>query len=102
MLIADRLQHARVGRVPRLAPALGRQPQLREQDLAELLRRGDQELLPGERVDRLLQRGDLRAHPLGDLGQALEVEPHPQQLHLAQDGHERQLDLSHQRLETEL
>ena len=45
---------------------------------------------------------DLRAHTLGDLRQALEVQPHPQQLHLAQHRHQRQLDLAHQPLEAAL
>ena len=46
VLGADRLQHARVGREAGLAAALARQAELLEQDLPQLLRRGDQELLP--------------------------------------------------------
>ena len=42
VLGADRLQHARVGRVAGLAAPLAREAELLEQDLAELLRRADQ------------------------------------------------------------
>ena len=55
VLVADRLEHAGVGGEAGLAAALPRQPQLLEQDLAELLRRADRELLPGERPDLALE-----------------------------------------------
>ena len=45
VLVADRLEHARVGRVAGLAAALARQAELVEEDLAELLGRADRELL---------------------------------------------------------
>ena len=45
VLVADRLEHARVGAEAGLAAALAREPELLEQDLAELLRRADHELL---------------------------------------------------------
>ena len=56
VLVADRLQHARVGREARLAAPLARQAELLEQDLAELLRRADDELLAGELPDLALER----------------------------------------------
>ena len=61
VLVADRLQHARVGRVARLAAALARQAELLEQDLAELLRRADQELLPGELEDLAVRAPSISA-----------------------------------------
>ena len=56
VLGADRLQHARVGREAGLAAALAREAELLEQDLAELLGRGDHELLPGQHEDLRFQR----------------------------------------------
>ena len=102
VLGADRLQDAGVGREAGLAAALARQAELLEQDLPQLLRRGDQELLVGEREDLRFQRGELLAHAARDLRQALEVQAHAEQLHLAQDGHERQLDVAHHPLEAAL
>ena len=102
VLGADRLQHARVGREAGLAAALARQAELLEQDLAELLRRADHELLAGQREDLAFERRDLLAHALGDLRQAVDVQAHAEQLHLAQHGHERQLDLRHHALQPAL
>ena len=52
----------------------------------------------GEREDLAFQARQLLAHALGDLGEALEVQAHAEQLHLAQHRHERQLDLAHHAL----
>jgi hypothetical protein len=46
----NRAKDLRVGRVPRLALASGRQLELLEQDAPELLRRAEHELLPGQVV----------------------------------------------------
>ena len=99
MLVADGLQHAGVGREAGLAAALARQAELLEEHRAELLGRADDELLVGQRPDLALEAVDLVAHALVDLGQALAVEAHAGDLHVAQHAHERQLDLGHQRLE---
>ena len=56
VLVADRLQHARVGREAGLAAALARQAELLEEDRAELLRGADDELLAGELPDLALER----------------------------------------------
>ena len=85
VLVADRLQHARVGGEAGLAAALARQPELLEQHLAELLRRAEHELLPRQVPDLALERGDLLVDALLDLGQALGVEPDARALHVAQD-----------------
>ena len=53
--VADRLQHAGVGGEAGLAAALARQPELLEQDRAELLGRADDELLAGQVPDLALQ-----------------------------------------------
>src|SRR3954470_2196046 len=54
VLVADGLQHARIGGEAGLAAALLRQAELDEEDLAELLGRADDELLAGEAVDVVL------------------------------------------------
>ena len=84
VLVADRLQHARVGREAGLAAALARQAELVEQDRAELLGRADGELLAGQLPDLALEVGDLVAHARADLAEALLVEPHAGDLHVAQ------------------
>ena len=71
MLVADRLQHAGVGREAGLAAALARQAEALEQHGAELLGRPDDELVAGQVPDLALQAGDLLAHALVDGGQAL-------------------------------
>ena len=97
VLVADRLQHARVGGEARLAAPLARQPELLEQDLAELLRRADDELLV-RRAPRSPARGSthcsvMRRPTLVERG---DVELDALRLHEAQDAHERQLDVVQQ------
>ena len=96
VLVADRLQHARVGGEAGLAAALARELELVEQHAAELLRRADHELLARQLPDLALERGrrrpDARWRPLEPLG----VELDAGLLRLAQDAHERQLDLVEQ------
>ena len=70
VLVADRLQHARVGREAGLAAALARQAELVEQHLGELLRRADHELLAGELPDLALELGGVGADAQADLLQA--------------------------------
>ena len=82
---------------PGLAAALARQPELVEQDRAELLGRADRELLarPARRSRArrsAISSCDARADPR----QALLVEPDARDLHVAQHRDERQLDLVHQ------
>ena len=96
VLGADRLEHAGVGRVAGLAAPLARQAELAEQDLLQLLGRAERELLAGELVDLGLERVGLGLDPLGDLVQALGVELDPGELHVAQDPHDRQLDVDQQ------
>ena len=67
VLVADRLQHAGVGRVAGLAAALARQPELAEQDLLELLGRAERELLAGELEDLSLELVRLGLDPRRDL-----------------------------------
>ena len=64
MLGADRLEHAGVGGEAGLAAALVREAELAEQDLAELLGRGDQELLVGELDLSASRLRDLLAHAM--------------------------------------
>ena len=96
VLGADRLQHPGVGRVSGLAAALARQPELAEQDLLQLPRRAEHELLPRQLVDLPLQPVCLLLDPLGDLVQPLGVQPDPDLLHLTQDPDDRQLDVVEQ------
>ena len=71
VLVADLGEHAGVGREAGLAAPLLGQPELLEEHLAELLRRADRELAPGELVDLALELVDPLGHPLADLRQAL-------------------------------
>ena len=71
-------------------------PSFSKRICAELLGRADHELLARERPDLALEAVDLLAHARVDLGEALLVQPHAGDLHVAQDAHERQLDLGHQ------
>ena len=74
VLVADLGEHPGVGREARLAAALLGQAELVEEDLAELLRRADRELVAGELEDLALELGDSLRHALADLRQALGVE----------------------------
>ena len=64
VLVADLREDPRVGREAGLAAPLAAQAEVLEQDLAELLRRPDRELAPGQLPDLGLQRlglpGELR------------------------------------------
>ena len=71
VLVADLGEHAGVGREAGLAAALLGQAELVEEDLAELLRRADRELVAGELEDLALELGDPLRHPLADLRQPL-------------------------------
>ena len=102
VLVADLGEHAGVGGEPGLAAALLRQPELVEEDLAELLRRADRELAPGELEDLGLQRLDLLLHPVADLGQALDIELEADALHRREHLDQRHLDLVHHPLDAEL
>ena len=102
VLVADRLQHARVGREAGLAAPLARQPELAEQHLGELLRRADHELLAGELPDLALELGGVGAHPQPRLLEPRGVELHAGLLGLPQHVHERQLDVVQQVLQPAL
>ena len=93
VLVADRLQHAGVGREAGLAAALVRQAELVEQDRRELLRRADRELLAGQLPDSPLELDRALVEALADRAQALDVELDAGALHLDQHVDERQLDL---------
>ena len=94
VLVADLGEDAGVGREAGLAAALLGQAELLEQDLAELLRRADRELVPGELVDLALELGDALRHPLADLGEALRVELDAGALHRGEHLDQRHLDLA--------
>ena len=96
MLVADRLQHLGVGAEAGLAAALAAELELLEEDRAELLRRADHELLARELPDLALELDHLRPDPGRDRLELLRVELDAGLLGLAQDVHERQLDLVHQ------
>src|SRR5947207_1673180 len=59
---AERLGDAGVRRETGLAPALLRQAELREEDLGQLLRGADRELLPRQVPDLALERDDPLLH----------------------------------------
>ena len=103
VLVADRLQHARVGREAGLAAALARQAELLEQDLAELLRRGDQELRR-----RRARRSRVRARRSPSRTRSVisarrsTFSRTPSSSISRSTEHERQLDLAHHLLEPAL
>ena len=102
VLVADLGEHARVGREAGLAAPLLGQPQLFEEDLAELLRRADRELVAGELVDLALELGDPLRHALADLRETLRVELDAGALHGGEHLDQRHLDLVEHALEPEL
>ena len=102
VLVAKLAEHPRVGREPGLAAALLGQPELVEEDGAELLRGADRELAPGVVVDLALELVDLLGHPGADLGQPLGVEAEADPLHLGEHLDQRHLDLVQQPLDAEL
>ena len=85
-----------VGAVAGLAAALAAELELLEEDLAELLRGADHELLVRQLPDLALELDDVGADAGGDGLELLRVELDALLLALAQDVHERQLDLVHQ------
>src|SRR5207248_11085764 len=92
MLMADRAEHARVGRVARLSLAAGRQLELLEEDARELLRRADHELLARERERLRLELLDAVGEPRRDLPHAVRVDLDALVLHRRKDGGQWQLD----------
>ncbi len=92
MLVADRLQHARVGRVAGLAAALAREAEALEENLLELPGGAEHELFAAQVEDLALQRGSLILDSGRDLRQAFGVELAARDLHLAQHADKRQLD----------
>ena len=102
MLVANLGEHPGVGRETGFAAALAGQPQLLEEDAADLLRRADRELLAGELEDLLLQGRDPLAEPGADLGKALGVQLQAFALHRRQHLDQRQLDLAEELLQPQL
>ena len=93
VVVADRAEHARVGRVAGLPLAAGRETELLEQDARELLRRAELELLAREVERARLELLDPLVEPGGDLAHAIRVDPDARVLHVREHGGERQLDL---------
>ena len=92
VLVADRAQHARVGREPGLAAALAAQLELLEQDAGELLRRADRELLARQLPDLVLELLDLVGDARRSLAEPVGVELHALALEPVQHLDQRQLD----------
>ena len=102
VLVADRAEHARVGRVAGLALAPGREPEHLEQDAGHLLRRAEHELLAGQLVRARLELLDAVGQPRGDLAHAVGVDADADVLHRRQHLGERQLDVAVERVEAAL
>ena len=93
VVVADRAQDARVGRVAGLPlPARG-ELELLEEDPCELLRRAELERLPGELERLRLELLDPLLEACGDLAHPVRVDPDPRLLHVREHDGERQLDL---------
>ena len=102
VLVADRLQDARVRRVAGLAAALAGELKLVEEDDAELLWRADDELLAGQLPDVALELCDVGADAGRDGLELFRVELDPGLLGLPEDADERELDLVEQALQASL
>ena len=84
-------EHVFVRRVAGLGLPDRPELQLLEQDLLQLLRRGDQEALSGQRVDLLLELRELPAEVPREARQRGFVDPHPGALHAREHAREREL-----------
>ena len=93
------LEDRRVGRVAGLRPLALRQVELEEQDLLELLRAAEVELVADAGVDLPLEPLDLGPELDVERGQRVAVEGDPDGLHPGQHRDERQLDLAEQPVE---
>ncbi len=92
MVLPDRAQHLRVGRVTRLALPARRQAELLEEHASDLLRRADHELLAREVVGLCLQLLDTIGEPGSDLAHPVGVDLHSRRFHVGEHGGERQFD----------
>ncbi len=99
--VAQAPQHARVGRVARLALATGLEPERLEQDPGDLLGRPEQERLAGQLLRARLELLDLVGEAGRDLAHPVRVDLDARVLHRPQDERERQLDVAIQRDEVE-
>src|SRR5262249_60827061 len=89
----EELEHLAVGGPPGLATAERRKAEPLEEDLPELLRGVDHELAARELPDLVAELVGALADAVGDLAQAVRVDPDAGPLHASEDGHQRQLDL---------
>ena len=96
------LQHARVGRVARLALPAGCEAEHLEEDPRHLLRRAEHELLARELLRACLELLDAVGQPRGDLAHAVCVDADADVLHRGQHLGQRQLDVAVERVEAAL
>ena len=87
---------------PGLPAALAAEPELVEEDLAELRRRADRELVARQRPDLGLQRLGLTGELRRDRGQPIRVELHALALHPGEHLDQRHLHLGEHPLEPEV
>ena len=93
MLLTQSFQRVRVSRVTGLRALADRQPQVLEENLRELLRRVQVELLPRDIFDFLLDRRELRTKLVLHLLEVGHVDGDALTLHIGEHAGERQLDL---------
>jgi len=98
---AELFEHGRVGGVPSTGPAPARQLQLREQELLQLLRRADPEVVADGRVRLTLDPRDLSGELRRERREVPRVDRDPGLLHVDEDVDQRQLDLVEQLREPE-
>ena len=96
------LQHGRIRRRPRLGLLQHREVQLVEQDLPELGRRVDVELLAGHHPDVVRDVRELALELLRHRVEEVQVDPDARLLHVREHVDERHLDVPEQRLEVVL
>jgi hypothetical protein len=102
VLVAQRLESVRVRRVAGLGSLAHRQPQVLEQDLRQLLRRVEVELLPGQLFDARLDRRELPAELVLHLLEVRHIDGDALGLHVGEDARERQLDLVKEVIDAEV
>ena len=86
-------EHVGIGRVPGLCPAQRRQLELLEEDLRELLGRGDGEFLAGQVVDLAREVVEVALELLGERLEPRGIHADTDAFHLGEHRHQRPLDL---------
>jgi len=102
VLLAQRLERVRIGRVAGLGPLADRKAQVLEQDFRQLLRSVEVELLACDLLHLRLDRGQLPGELFLHLFEIRHVDRDALRLHVGEHAGERQLDLVEQVVDSEI